>query len=59
MRKRLPLGQFLDTVDHKIVGRWSRERQPGLVTGKKWHKESIITTLDFTKRYQWISEKTI
>ena len=57
MRERLPLGQFLDTVDNKIVGRWSRERQPGLVNGKKWHKEPIITTLDFTKGYQWISEK--
>ena len=57
MRERLPLGQFLDTVDNKIVGRWSRERQPGLVNGKKWHKEPIITTLDFTKGYQWISDK--
>ena len=51
MRERLPLDQFLDTIDNKIVGRWSLrllnlERQPGLVNGKTWHKESIITTLD-------------
>ena len=57
MRERLPLGQFLDTVDTKIVGRWSKERQPGLVNGKMWHREPIFSTLDYTKGYQWICEK--
>ena len=57
IRERLPLGQFLDTVETKIVGRWSKERRPGEINSKKWYSEPVVSTLDYTKSYQWISEQ--